>query len=788
MTERQDLLRVALEAARVGVWDFNVLTGTVTWSPNLEEIHGLPPGSFQGTLQSVLEGVHPDDRQSFHQAIQHSLAQQQPYSKEYRITWRDGSIRWLQGLGRVLTDDSGQPMRMVGVCMDVTDRKQAEESLQQARANLEMRVHQRTAELYQVNQQLRAEIAERQRAEETRRESEAKWGSLVQNAPEFIFTMDRAGTILSINHTLPGHPPEQVIGRSGLSFVTPEQHAEVRELLDHVVRTGQPESYEAMVLGPDGTMVCYQTRVAAVKPEHGEPILIAVATDITERKKAEESFRMQARVLENMAEGVFVADPSGIILYTNPAEDAMFGYEPGELIGRHVSVLRASTSEENGHFVAHITEQMKTRSFWAGELQNRKKDGSVFTTDARITTVDRSGQQHWVCVQEDVTERRRLEEQVRQAHKMEAIGRLAGGVAHDFNNLMTVVSGYGELLQAGMSPDSPWVLHVREILKAAERASNLTAQLLAFGRKAILAPRVLDLNALLRDLEKNLLPLIGEDVELRTVLEPALGRVKVDPGQMHQVILNLAVNARDAMPQGGQLTLATANVELDEAFAHNHAEIAPGSYVLLAVSDTGYGMSAEVQAHLFEPFFTTKEVGKGTGLGLSTVYGIVKQSGGHVEAESAPGRGSTFKIYLPRVQETSSPSQTRAVSVWPGGSETVFVVEDEVMVRDFTCRVLRESGYTVLAAASGDLALRETARQKGPIHLLVTDVVMPGMSGRDLAERLALQHPRLRVLYLSGYTDDAILRHGVVATGAAFLQKPFTPEALARKVREILDG
>jgi CheY-like chemotaxis protein len=297
---------------------------------------------------------------------------------------------------------------------------------------------------------------------------------------------------------------------------------------------------------------------------------------------------------------------------------------------------------------------------------------------------------------------------------------------------------------------------------------------------------VLDLNAIVRDLENMLLRLIGEDVELRTVLDPSLGPVKMDPGQLHQVILNLAVNARDAMPQGGQLTLTTANVELEEAFAREHPDIAVGPYVLLLVTDTGCGMSSEVQAHLFEPFFTTKEVGKGTGLGLSTVYGIVTQSDGHIEVESTLERGTTFKVYLPRVQEMAPKPEGRTVNALPGGSETVLVVEDADMVRYYTRRVLQESGYNVLEAANGDMALRETADQTGPIHLLVTDVVMPGMSGRELAERLAAQRPGLRVLFLSGYTDDAIIRHGVGA-GAAFLQKPFSPEELTRKIREILD-
>jgi signal transduction histidine kinase len=389
----------------------------------------------------------------------------------------------------------------------------------------------------------------------------------------------------------------------------------------------------------------------------------------------------------------------------------------------------------------------------------------------------------------EIAERKHLEEQLVQSQKMEAVGRLAGGIAHDFNNLLTAIIGYSQLVMSRLDQSDPMRRQIEEIEKAGKRASTLTSQLLAFSRKQVLQPRVLNLNELIADIGKMLQRLIGEDVELRTNLDRGIGSVKADPGQVEQIIMNLAVNARDAMPKGGKLTIETQNVYLDEAYATEHAEVQSGPHVMMAISDTGTGMDRETQARIFEPFFTTKEKGRGTGLGLSTVYGIVKQSGGHIWIYSEVGKGTAFKIYLPRVEEMAEEMETPSpLGESLRGMETILLVEDEEAVRKLAVQVLRLNGYTVLEAADATEALQIYEQYEGTIHLIITDVVMPGLSGRELADRLAPFRPEMSVLYMSGYTDNAIVHHGVLDAGTAFLQKPFTPDDLARKVREVLEA
>ncbi len=506
-----------------------------------------------------------------------------------------------------------------------------------------------------------------------------------------------------------------------------------------------------------------------------------------ERDRLLERLRLH---VERMPLAYMVKDADFRVTDWNPAAERTFGFRKEEVLGRCPVPLLVPPAAR-----PHVEEVL--RRLRAGDMDahsvndNVTKDGRTITCEWFNTPLHKADgtPDGYLSMVLDVTERRRLEEQYLQSQKMEAVGQLAGGVAHDFNNLLTVITGFADVVRGRLAEGDPARELVGEIIKAGQRAAGLTRQLLAFSRKSVLAPRVLDLNAVLADLEKMLRRVIGEDVELATHLRPGLGPVRADPGQVEQAIINLAVNARDAMPRGGRLTIETRDVELDEGYAAAHREARPGPHVLLAVSDTGHGMTPEVRARVFEPFFTTKEPGKGTGLGLAMVYGFVKQSGGHVEVYSEVGHGTTFKLYLPRGDEPVKGRKSGAgLAAAPRGTETVLLVEDEDAVRALAGHVLRSSGYTVLAAADGAEALRLAREYLRPIHLLVTDVVLPGLGGRPLAERLLALHPETRVLFASGYTDDAVVRHGILSAEVHFLQKPFSPAALAQKVREVLDA
>jgi PAS domain S-box-containing protein len=485
--------------------------------------------------------------------------------------------------------------------------------------------------------------------------------------------------------------------------------------------------------------------------------------------------------------GVCRCDSGGILLDVNPAFVAMLGYASGaELVGRNLANLHSDTQQwfSLADYLRTLQKFQGLAADWArrdASIINVRLSGRAFRDDRKAIFFE--------LFAEDVTERRALEQQLRQAQKMEAIGRLAGGIAHDFNNLLMVISGYSEFLLDRIGPDPTLRGHAQEIANAAERATSLTRQLLAFSRKQMLAPKVVDLNGVVTENLKMLTRLIGEDIDLVMVPGSDIGAVKADPGQIEQVIMNLAVNARDAMPQGGKLTIETANVTFDANYTRFHAAVKPGDYVMLAISDTGMGMDAETQTHIFEPFYTTKGL-KGTGLGLSTVYGIIKQSEGYIWVYSEAGKGTTFKIYLPRLGEASLPQamQPAAAQEQPGpGHETVLLVEDEENLRRLTRQSLENQGYSVLDAADGTAAIRLSHAHKGPIHLLLTDVIMPGMNGRELANQISPNRPEMRVLYMSGYTENHIGHNGMLDEGITLLQKPFTLPALQAKVREVLD-
>jgi two-component system, cell cycle sensor histidine kinase and response regulator CckA len=521
-------------------------------------------------------------------------------------------------------------------------------------------------------------------------------------------------------------------------------------------------------------------------------LLARVLRYAIERKRAEQELlareeRFRALV-EHSADAIALLDRTGTITYATPSTERVLGYRAEQVLGRNAMDLihPEDVPLVSGHLLGL---QDRPGAVVVLEARYRHQDGSWRYGECSVANrLSDPTVRALVLNYREITERRRLEEQLRQAQKMEAVGRLAGGVAHDFNNVLTAIFGYADLLNEDLPEGHQARRDLDEIRKAAQRASTLTRQLLAFSRQQVLQPMVLSLNDLVEDIQSMLVRLVAEDIELRLRLDPSAGNVRADAGQIQQVLMNLVVNARDAMPAGGKLLVETANTELSEQYAESHQPVVPGAYVMLAVTDSGVGMDAETRARIFEPFFTTKEKGRGTGLGLSTVYGIVKQSGGYVWVYSEPGRGTTFKIYLPRVDAPAESLAPPREAATLAGTETILLAEDDEMLRPLSKGLLEKLGYRVLDAENAVQALALASAHVGPIQLLVADVVMPGASGRELARRLAHSRPETRVLYVSGYTDDAIVHHGMLEPGLNFLQKPFTPGALARKVREVLDA
>ncbi len=514
--------------------------------------------------------------------------------------------------------------------------------------------------------------------------------------------------------------------------------------------------------------------------------MFALKRDMARRRQAEEARALLGMAVEQTADAIIITDPKGVIQYVNPAFQRITGYTGEEVVGENTRFLKSGKHDPG--FYREMWSVLQRGEVWSGRFENRRKDGALYEEEAAISPVrDASGRiVHFVAVKRDVTRERQMEEQLRQSQKMEAIGRLAGGVAHDFNNLLTAITGYSDLLLHRVEGDSPLRGDIELIRKAGERAASLTRQLLAVSRRQVLLPKVLDLNTVVAGMEAMLRRVIGEDISLSTVPAPDLWRTKADPGQVEQVLLNLAVNAREAMPKGGHLTIETRNIVLDGG-PGAEASSGPERMVMLSMNDTGRGIDDETMKHIFEPFFTTKKKGEGSGLGLSIAYGIVSQSGGNIAVSSEVGRGTSFRVILPATEEPIE-EEVQEAPVGPlRGNETVLLVEDEETVRTLVRKVLSRRGYTVIEARDGIEGVETAVRESGPIHLLLTDVVMPRMGGRALAERVTSLRPGIRVLYMSGYSEDAIAHHGIPEDGADFIQKPFTPEALERKVREVLD-
>ncbi len=516
-------------------------------------------------------------------------------------------------------------------------------------------------------------------------------------------------------------------------------------------------------------------------------VAIFTVEDITDRIQREEERIRLVTAINQAAESIYITDMNGITHFVNPAFEVLTGFSRDEILGEDINILQCV---QDSALHQQIWQTIREGHIWQGQIRCKRKNGSEFTAESTVSPVrDHNLEIHDVVfVSRDITHEEELEHQLRQSQKMESIGRLAGGIAHDFNNILMAILGYNEIAMSTLEEDNPLYDDLNQIKHSTNRAIKLTRQLLAFSRKQILQPEIINLNELILNIDKMLRRLIGEDIEYVTIPREGLWKVKADPGQLEQVVTNLVVNARDAMPLGGKITIETKNVELDEDYTNNHADAIPGEYVMLAITDTGTGIDPIILDQIFEPFFTTKEREKGTGLGLSTVHGIIKQSGGNIYVYSELGRGTTFKIYLPRVwEETNHKQNIKLFSDTYTGNETVLLVEDDEMVRKLIKKALQKSGYQTLVAGYASEASQLAENYEGKIHLLITDVIMPKMSGKELANQLSEIRTDIKVLFISGYTDNAIVHHGMLDGGIEFLQKPFTTQGLLKKVREILD-
>ena len=646
-------------------------------------------------------------------------------------------------------------------------------------------------DLYTIFQQLQIHRIRRQLIER-----EELFRLIGENAADLIAVVDMDGNRIynsvSYERAL-GYTLAELKSSSGFQQIHPDDRAQVQEASAEARRTGKGKTLEYRIRHKDGTWRVLESTSSVISNAKGVPEkLVVVSRDISDRKQAIEALRQSEAGFRSLVEGapygIYRATIDGQFLRVNPALERLLKYTtPGELIKTN---LRTDVFRHPADFDRLVQLLGSEGEFKDVEVEWKRKDNKPITVrcSGRHLSENSEAADVFEVFAEDVTERRALEKQLSMAAKMEAVGRLSGGIAHDFNNLLGVIIGYSQVLRRKLDPNSPLKEHAEEVEKAANRAVSLTRQLLAFSRQQILTLAVVDLNSLVSDMQKMLPRLIGEDVVVDIDLDPLLGRIKADQGQIEQVVMNLAVNARDAMPNGGKVQIETGNREFDELYCSEHPGAKPGRYVMLAMTDTGAGMTPETLAHIFEPFFTTKEVGKGTGLGLATVYGIVKQSGGYIWVDSAPGIGSSFQIYLPRVEENVSKTAADVPTDNLRGTETILLVEDADALRKLARSFLTEHGFQVIVASNGEEALRVAEKHGRPVDLLVTDVVMPGMNGRALADRLLIKQPKLKVLYISGYTDSFIAGHGVLEEGTFLLHKPFTEEVLIRKVRDVLDG
>jgi len=754
LRESERRLKATLDAAHMVAWEINA-DGTHHEAGPVHELFGRPEGFHHPKVSDLFESIHPGDRDDMRSLVEAALRGEREYNTEFRVPLPDGTLRWIGARGTLMRDGPGKPARILGMARDITLRKRVEEELRRSETRIRSIIEALPIGMHMYRLE--------------------KDGRLV-----FLGANPAADAILGIDHG-------PLVGKTLEEAFPPLAETEVPSRYRESASEGKQWHSEQVDFPLGNGRKSYEVYSFQTSPGN-----MAVAfEDITERKRmedvlreSEERFRLLVR---NSNDIIGTLDEQGVIRSISGPLERILGYLPDDLTGKSVFELIHADDQETlrkefqdlllrpGESVTVECRFLNRDGKWVsceGVGSNRLLDPAV---KAIVTNL------------RDISERNRYREQLQQAMKMEAVGRLAGGIAHDFNNILTVITGNIDLARMSLPPSDPLHRALDQVTKASESAASLTRQLLAFSRKQIIEPRIVNLNDLVRNIQPMLVRLIGENVSLQIFMVESPAAVRVDPGQIEQVLVNLAVNARDAMPEGGRLVIETGPRTLDAKYCETHPEARPGEYVLLSITDTGHGMSDEVKAHLFEPFFTTKATGHGTGLGLATTFGVVQQTGGYISVSSEPGKGTGFEIYLPRVEPLSGrPGEEDRPRERAEGGETILLVEDEDSVREVAFTILMELGYRVLEARNSREALQVAEKHGGRIDLLLTDIVMPGMNGRELSERMTRLYPWVRTLFTSGYTEDVIVRHGILESHLNFIGKPYTLRALSARIREVL--